>query len=130
MAFSWSTIEVGTAMTKNQINEAVQNIKAVENKLQLGTLKKSDGTKAPGNKFSWGTGYDPFTLDSIALPTATIIRNAVDNIQNNNYCRAHDGAYLAGHNGTNYPTQKNPHYTPDLGGYNNSANSSNNGGSY
>lgn len=130
MAFTWSTIEVGTAMTKNQMNEVVQNIKAVETGLQLGTLKKSDGTNAPGNEFSWSAGYDPFTLDSIALPTATVIRNAVNNLHDNNYCRAHDGTYLAGHNGTNYPTQKNPHYTPDLSGYNNSANSSNNGGSY
>lgn len=121
MAFTWIPITAGTAkLEKAQITEVVNNIKTVENKLQLGTL-------SPGSKYTWTTGYDPFTLESVTTSTSTILRAAVDNLHNNNYCKAHCPNHYVGYCGSNYPAEKNPHYIPNLTSHNSSYKSSANG---
>lgn len=121
MAFTWIPITAGTTkLEKAQITEVVSNIKTVENKLQLGTL-------SPGSKYTWTAGYDPFSLESVIVNTSSILREAVDNLHNNNYCKAHCPNHYVGYCGSNYPAQKNPHYTPNLTSHNSGYNYSDDG---
>lgn len=112
MAFTWTSITAGTTkLEKAQITEVVNNIKTVENKLQLGTL-------APGSKYTWTAGYYPFSLESVTTSTSSILREAVDNLHNNNYCKQHCPQHYVGHCGSNYPAEKSPHYIPNLTSHN------------
>lgn len=121
MAFTWTPITAGTTkLEKTQIAEVVNNIKTVENKLQLGTL-------SPGSKYTWTTGYDPFTLESVTASTSTVLRAAVDNLHNNNYCKAHCPIHHTGFCPTNYPTEKNQHYVTYQNSYDSGYDSSDDG---
>ena len=121
MAFTWTSITARTTkLEKAQIAEVVNNIRTVENKLQLGTL-------SPGSKYTWTAGYYPFTLESITSSTSTILRAAVDNLHNNNYCKAHCPTHHTNFCPTNYPAEKIKHYVNHHNSYDSGYNGSENG---
>lgn len=109
MGFSWTTLTKNTTtLGKAQVKQVIDAVLSVETSLGIGSVGH---TGQKGTKYSWETGYNPFTLEIVDDVQIDEIRAAVDNLDENNYCRAF--------NATNY--------NAELGGYLASVNSSNNG---
>jgi len=122
MGFQWTELSPGTRVTQEKYQELVDKVKSVENSLLLGSV-------SPGTKWSWDTGIDPFAKIYVVGEDLYEIRNAVDNLDDNNYCRGHkvnhkttfDSIKHSTYNPTHYATYKNDLHTgldSSLHGYN------------
>lgn len=108
MSLDWTKIEAieqgGERVKKDQMDEIIDNIKKVENNLQLGQLPV-------GSKYSWKSGYSKFTLEEVKLENIEELRKAVDNLEDNNYCRAHRQTHYKVHYESNLTSQRTNHYS-------------------
>lgn len=81
MGYSWTNIIAGATKIKGaHMQEIVDNIKDAETQLEL---------TAP-EKHTWSANMDPFNKIFIKHDEWQELRDAVDNLDDKNYCRAHD----------------------------------------
>jgi len=103
MGFQWSELNTGTKITTEKYQELIDNIKQLENDLQLDSIP-------PGSKWNWSEGEDPFAKTYIIGEDLFEIRDATDNLDDNNYCRGHKSDYKATYDSTKHSTYNPTHY--------------------
>jgi hypothetical protein len=121
MGFSWMSItKERTNIRKAQVNEVVQNIMDLEGTLQLGEVP-------PGSKHDWSSGGGILSGENPISLDIESIRTAVDNLDNYNYCRSHNGTHFLTHYNTHLYTEKGSNFLTHLGTHYYQHRGSNNG---